>query len=323
MVSVVIISHNSAKDIRQCIKSLNRQTYRAKEVYLLDNASSDKTQQIAEEFVPNITIIQLNENLGFANGHNYGMRITDLPYYMPINPDMVLEENYVEEMVLAMESSPDVGMVSGKLLFMTADGEKTDRIYTTGHLLPRSRAPANRGYKQKDVGQFENLEMIFAANGAAPLYRREMLEDVSIDNEFFCKDFFMYGEDHDLGWRAQLQGWKCAYTPKAIGYHIGFGNGAIRNFYIQSQFTRNRYLTLVRNDQLTDFVIDLPFILAYELIWQAYTLLRTPKRILAHWIGILQAIGATRKTFRARKEIQQRRGVERRYIRSFFVSKLW
>jgi GT2 family glycosyltransferase len=216
-----------------------------------------------------------------------------------------------------------VGAVSGKLLFMTRAGDKTDQIYTTGHLLTRSRAPVNRGYKQKDVGQLENLEMIFAANGAAPLYRREMLEDVSINDDFFCEDFFMYGEDHDLGWRAQLQGWKCAYAPKAIGYHVGFGSGAIRNFYIRSQFTRNRYLTLIRNDQLLDFVIDLPYILAYELIWQAYTLFHSPKRLPAHWIGILQAIGAIGKTYTARKEIQQRRRVERGYIRSFFVSKLW
>lgn len=216
-----ILTHNSLPHIQECLESVLNQTYPYIDVIIMDNASTDQTTEFIKREFSDVQLEIHSENLGFSSAHNHAIRHSVAEYYMPLNPDMILEEYYVEEMVLAMERSPDIGTISGKLFFMTTHGEKTDRIYTTGHLLTRSRAPANRGYKVRDVGQFENLEMIFAANGAAPLYRREMLEDISINDEFFCEDFFMYGEDHDLGWRAQLQGWKCAYTPKAIGYHIG------------------------------------------------------------------------------------------------------
>jgi GT2 family glycosyltransferase len=242
---------------------------------------------------------------------------------MPLNPDVRLTPTYLSELFQVMESQELAGSVVGKLMFMKENGEITDQIYSTGHLLTKSRSPTNRGYKEADTGKYERQESIFAANGAAPLYRREMFEDISLDGEYFCEDFFIYGEDHDLGWRAQLRGWKCIYNPKALAFHIGFGSGGINDFHIQIQFSRNRYLTLVRNDDLFSFTVDLPFILVYEFVLQLYWLFRSPGRILAHWIGIIQVFTSFMQNYRARKYIQGRRKVSRSYIRSFFVSQLW
>jgi GT2 family glycosyltransferase len=242
---------------------------------------------------------------------------------MPLNPDLVLLPDYVTEMVKAIQQHERIGSVSGKLMFMMEDGRETDLIYSTGHLLTRSRSPTNRGYKKRDVGQYEQVEPIFAANGAAPLYRRAMLEDVALGDEYFCEDFFVYGEDHDLGWRSQLRGWQCFYTPHAVGYHCGFGSGGIHTSFVQVQFTRNRYLTLVRNDCLTHFLGDLPYVLMYELIWQLSRLVRSPRRLLAHWRGLVEAAKAIPRARQARDEIQQRRRVSPGYIRAFYTSQLW
>jgi GT2 family glycosyltransferase len=248
---------------------------------------------------------------------------TNSPYYLPLNPDMIIDPQYVEQLIKHMAINDRVGSVSGKLLFMTENGIETDILYSTGHLLTKSRSPSNRGYKKRDTGQYDQPELIFAANGAAPLYRRVMLEDIALNGDFFCANFFMYGEDHDLGWRAQLRGWKCIYEPCAIGYHRGYGSGAITSFYIQCQFTRNRYLTLVRNDCFIDFIRDLPFIILYEIAWQIYTLFQNPKRIFAHWIGLLQALSSLPRMLYKRKQILENRTTDKNYIRSFFVSKFW
>jgi GT2 family glycosyltransferase len=150
-----------------------------------------------------------------------------------------------------------------------------------------------------------------------------MLEDVALDGDYFCEDFFLYGDDQDLGWRARLRDWQCWYTPDAVGYHAGFGSGGIRLFRVQVQFTRNRYLTLARNDRFRDVLVDLPYLLLYELIQQAYWLARSPRRVFAHWLGLLEALRALPHTLKARRQIQRRRTASPQAIRSFVVSRLW
>ena len=78
----------------------------------------------------------------------------------------------------------------------------------------------DRGWRQPDERQFDHAEYVFGATAAAALYRRDMIEDISIQGEFYDPDFFIYREDADVAWRAQLMGWKCMYAPYARGYHV-------------------------------------------------------------------------------------------------------
>ena len=73
----------------------------------------------------------------------------------------------------------------------------------------------DRGSQEVDNGHYLKNEYVFGATAAAALYRREMIDDISIDGEFFDPDFFVYREDADVAWRAQLLGWRCIYTPHA------------------------------------------------------------------------------------------------------------
>lgn len=322
-VTIAILNWNSQDMVGKCIESVKHQTYPSIDLRVLDNASSDNSVAFVREQYPDIPLTVFETNLGFAKAHNRAIRASNAPYYMPLNPDVVLMPTYVAEMVKAIELDEHIGSVAGKLLFMKPDGTKTNRIYSTGHVLTRSRSPTNRSYKKQDTGQYNHIEPIFAANGAAPLYSKTMLNDVAFDDQFFCEDFFIYGDDHDLGWRAQLRGWVCLYTPYAIGYHVGFGSQGICLYHVQVQFTRNRYLTLVRNDRLVDFLVDIPYVFMYEIIWQLSRLVRTPKRLLAHWQGILDVGKAFPATLHARMKIQQRRLTSPSYIRSFYVSHVW
>ena len=322
-VTVAILTFNAINQIDRCLESLLDQDYPCFKILLIDNASTDGTVDHIKENYPNLQLLALPTNLGFAKAHNIGIRSVKSQFYMPLNPDVKLTPNFLSEIVAAIEHHDGIGSVTGKLLYMDENGREQKQIYTTGHLLTRSRSPSNRGYKRPDVGQYDNPELVFAANGAAPLYRREMLEDICLNGEYFCEDFFIYGEDHDLGWRAQLRGWECHYAPNAIGYHVGFGSGGIKNFRVQVQFTRNRYLTLVRNDQWSHLLRDIPFIFAYELIWQLSWLIRSPRRVLAHWLGAYQALYALFPHLKARRCIQASRITPVKSIRSYFVNQLW
>ena len=94
-------------------------------------------------------------------------------------------------------------------------------IDSTGIYFTLALRHLDRGSQaSRTTASTEQFEFVFGATAAAALYRREMIEDISIDGEFFDNDFFAYREDADVAWRAQLLGWQCVYTPQALAYHV-------------------------------------------------------------------------------------------------------
>src|SRR5207237_10664872 len=108
----------------------------------------------------------------------------------------------------------------------------------------------DRGSQEPDKGHYLNFEYVFGATAAAALYRRKMIEDISIQGEFFDSDFFVYREDADVAWRAQLMGWRCIYAPYARGYHVRKalpGNRRSLTPEINMHSVKNRFLMRVKN----------------------------------------------------------------------------
>jgi GT2 family glycosyltransferase len=100
------------------------------------------------------------------------------------------------------------------------NNERSDTIDSTGIYFLRNLRHLDRGSDQADEGQYDRREYLFGATGAAALYRRAMVEDISVGGEFFDEDFFAYREDADVAWRAQLRGWRCLYVPEAVAWHV-------------------------------------------------------------------------------------------------------
>ena len=121
---------------------------------------------------------------------------------------------------------------------------------STGIYFTPNQRHFDRGSQQPDRGQYERPEYVFGATGAACLYRRAMIEDISIDGEFFDSDFFAYREDADVAWRAQLLGWKCLYTPLARAYHVRSVLPANRRSLpsaVNMHSVKNRWLLRIKN----------------------------------------------------------------------------
>jgi len=218
LVSVVVVTYNSERDISRCLDSIGRQSYTALETLIIDNDSGDRTEDIVRHYETSCRFVKNTRNIGFAAAHNQGIRLTEGELYLALNPDVELTRSFIEEMVRAMTVDPLVGSVSGKLLrFASENGG--DVIDSTGIYMTPSLRHLDRGSGEPDRGQYDRLQYVFGASGAAALYRRQMLDAVSIDGECFDEDFFAYREDADLAWRAQLLGWKALYTPRAIARH--------------------------------------------------------------------------------------------------------
>lgn len=221
-VAVTLVAHDSARDLPRCLDALAAQTVAPAEVVVVDNASSDESVTIAEKH-PVVSQVERNEaNVGFAAGQNQAVRKTRADWVLVLNPDVTLETTYLEALRDHRREGDRIGTVCGKLLRAEPDGTPREppTFDSTGIVFERTFRHLDRGSEEADRGQFESEELVFGASGAAACYRRDMIEDVSVEGEFFDEAFFAYREDADLAWRAQLLGWDCLYVPKAVGYHV-------------------------------------------------------------------------------------------------------
>jgi GT2 family glycosyltransferase len=221
MVSVLITTFNSATFLERCLESVFRQTYHPIEVVVVDNASEDGTRAILERF-SQMRVLYNDSNRGFAAAQNQAAHAANGEWLLSLNPDVILDINFVLELVRTGEQDSRLGTVCGKLLRWNPHVEQplTNTIDSTGIYFRPDLRHLDRGADQLDTGQYDRDEYVFGATGAAALYRRTMLNDIAVEGEYFDERFFAYREDADLAWRAQLMGWHCVYTPKAVGWHV-------------------------------------------------------------------------------------------------------
>jgi GT2 family glycosyltransferase len=319
LVSVTIVTYNSGRFIKRCLESVLAQKYPAKEIIVVDNASTDGTSDILEQFEDRCQIIYNSENFGFAAAQNQAIRMSGGDWVLALNPDLLLLPGFIQALVEAGSISPKVGTVCGKLLTMTATFDLPDKplVDSTGIYFTPMLRHLDRGSQEVDNGHFLKHEYVFGASAAAALYRREMIEDVSINGEFFDTDFFVYREDADVAWRAQLFGWKCIYTPLARGYHVRSalpGNRRALPAVINMHSVKNRFLMrmknitpdLYRRNWFSITLRDL-LVVIYCLAWE-HSSLKAFWYLACNWRRVLDKRG----------EIMKRRKADDRYIASWF-----
>ncbi len=252
LVSVTIVTYNSGRFIRRCLDSVLQQRYPLKEIIVIDNGSTDGTTDILEPFEGRCRIVLNDKNIGFAAAQNQAIGLAEGEWVLTLNPDVLLMPNFIQSLVDAGNRAPDIGTVCGKLLSMSAtfDLPQEPLIDSTGIYFTPTMRHLDRGSLEVDAGHYLNFEYVFGATAAAALYRREMIEAISVDGEFFDHAFFVYREDADVAWRAQLMGWKCLYTPYARGHHVRTVRPMNRRALpsvINMHSVKNRFMMRVKN----------------------------------------------------------------------------
>jgi GT2 family glycosyltransferase len=252
MVSVTIVTYNSGRFIRRCLETVLSQRYAHLELIVIDNASTDGTTDILEPFEDRCTIVYNEENIGFAAAQNQAIALAQGDWVLTLNPDVMLLPNFVSGLIEAADLDPKAGTLCGKLLMVDASFEIPNQrvVDSTGIYFTPMLRHFDRGCLETDNGHFLKCEYVFGATAAAACYRREMIEDISLDGDFFDPDFFAYREDADVAWRAQLLGWKCVYVPTACGYHVRKLRPGMRRCLppeINMHSVKNRFLMRVKN----------------------------------------------------------------------------
>ena len=242
--SIIIPNWNGVRHLPTCLDSLHRQSYTSFEIIVVDNGSTDASLQLLEREYPEVKVVALPENRGFAGGVNAGIREARGEIVAVFNNDAEADLRWLEELAEALACHPEAGMVTPKVLLF----DRRDVINSAGDFYRVDGVPGNRGVWQWDEGQFDREEYVFGAAGVAAAYRRTMLNEVGL----FDEDLVSFCEDVDLAWRAQLAGWKCIYVPRAIVYHklSATGGGKIASYYCGRNFiyvvAKNYPTTLLR-----------------------------------------------------------------------------
>lgn len=225
MFSIVIPNWNGAKFLPTCLEALQKQTYPNIEVIVADNDSHDESREMIKRDYTWVRLIELPENQGFTGACNAGMQAATGEYVALLNNDTEVDPGWAAAVVDAFERHPEIGSVASKMLLF----DQRDHIHTAGDYFTRDGRAGNRGVWQKDDGQFDHEEYVFSACGGSSAYRKTLLDQIGLLDD----DFFFSLEDVDLGWRAQLAGWRCLYTPDAIVYHhlSATGGGVTASYY--------------------------------------------------------------------------------------------
>jgi GT2 family glycosyltransferase len=327
-VAVNLVTWNSANYIGVCLDKLFEQTYRDFAVTVVDNASTDDTVSILSKYLDRgIRLIQNATNEGYAPGHNKAIAASDGEFVLNLNPDVILTSTFLARMVDAIQQDSEIGSVAGKLIGISVEQFQTalpdqppsgSTIDGAGLLMYKSRRQFLRGHGEDISQSCTEPAQIFGPDGAAPLYRRAMLEDIKVEGEYFDALFRSHKEDVDLAWRAQLYGWRSIYTPDAIAYHIRSfrpGKRVRLSARIRRDAVKNRWLMNFKNELPRLMLQDLPYILSYELKILIYLLFFEQSSLPAIW----DFIRLIPRMLRRRRIIQDRRRKDSQALRQWFI----
>lgn len=258
---VVIPNLNGGDALLDAIKSLAGQSVPA-HILVVDNASTDGSAERAQAAFPDVEFIWHTTNKGYAGGVNPGLRrAIDMgaAYVAPFNDDAVADKDWLKHLVEFLDAHPEYGAASCKVL--KSDGKHID---STGDFLTVWGLPYPRGRDEVDTGQYDDQTDIFAASGAASLFRVSALAQVGL----FDESFFAYYEDTDLGFRLQNAGWRVGFVPQSVVYHaVGMTSGRMKGFTTY-QTMKNQPLVLWKNLPLRLCFTVMPrFYLAYFMFF--------------------------------------------------------
>lgn len=313
-VSVIIVNYNGGAFIVDCLKSLERQRFKDFEILIIDNASTDNSQDEIRWFLKgdslgSITqLIPLETNVGFGGGNSEALKLAGGKYVALLNNDTVPDKDWLGELVKVMDSDSTVGICASKLIVYG-----TDIIDSAGD----GFSAALRGFKRGEGGKaslFNKEEYTFGACAGAALYRRKMIEEIG----FLDEDFFLIQEDTDLNLRVQLHGWKVLYVPTAVVYHkVRSSIGPMSNTAVYYTL-RNSELVRIKNIPFALFIRCFPeFII--EIVTEFVYFAIKHGRLKLYFKAKIDAMRMLPRMLKKRAVIMKNRKVSNTYLLSIMT----
>ena len=211
LISIIVLNYNAGELLLNCINSIKKSTYQNLEIIVVDNISTDKSQEICKEKYPDIKLIQNKKNFGYCEGNNIGIREAKGDFLVILNPDTIVEPNWINELISAHNEFGD-GLYQPKILSLN----ETDIIQSTGNMIHVFGFGFARDKGKKNISKEEHIEKIGYASGTCLFTSKTVFDRVGLLDAFL----FLYHDDLDLGWRAAQLGINSYYVPKSKIYHV-------------------------------------------------------------------------------------------------------
>ena len=211
LVSVIVLNYNAGELLLNCIESIKKSTYKNLEIIVVDNISTDKSQKICKEKYPDIKLIQNDENFGYCEGNNIGIREAKGDFVVILNPDTIIESNCIQELIFAYEKLGEA-LYQPKILSLN----EKQVLQSTGNMIHVFGFGFAKDKGKKDEEINEEIKKISYASGTCLFTSRNVLDKVGLLDSFL----FLYHDDLDLGWRASQIGINSYYVPKSKIYHV-------------------------------------------------------------------------------------------------------
>ncbi len=288
--------------MRYCLEALLAQTFTDFSLIVLDNGSHDNTLAIVREheslFGGRMRIIANKENVGFAKGHNHIFHWSDSKYNMVLNQDTMLDERYLERCIAALEADERLGVVSGIILKWQFDEiaggapeAKTTVIDSFGLQVFRSGKVIEQ-YVGEQQADHRNDAEVFGVSGTMPIYRKQALESIRFEDEYYDEDFFSYKEDVDCAYRLRRMGWTARVIATAVGWHDRTAQStkgmtlreaaryrSKKHDMVNMHSYKNHLLVMYKNWPAGIWLRNLPFVIVYEVGKFLYVCFREPKTL--------------------------------------------
>lgn len=261
-ISVVIVNWNGKSLLSECLDSLRLQTRPPDEIIIVDNGSSDGSQAMLRTCYPEVDLIELHANRGFSIANNVGIHHAGGDYIALLNNDLVLDTEWMAHMAATLDADHALGSCACKMLLY----DRHDVIDSAGINMRVNGTGRNRGLHEHDSEMYGQPSRVFGACAGAAMYRSSLFRDIGD----FDEDLFIYFEDVDLAFRAQLAGFDCMYVPQAVVFHHHAASSSRfgKRFYYVA---RNSLLVIIKDMPAPLLWRYLPYILAVPLSYAVYS----------------------------------------------------
>ncbi len=259
-IAVVILGYNSQKYLKSLLQSLIGQSYENVDYYYVDNASQDDSVKIVEKFSNHVQIVKNKKNYGYAGAYARFLKRVFHENYdgaVLLNPDVVVDDGWLENLVMSAFERDDIGAVQSKILLLDDEQNKTQKVGSYGgslHYLGMGLLGADESVANNDG------EVSFISGTSLLVKRDAYLKSGGLD-----PDYFLYSEDLDLCWRMQLHGYKCVVAQESIVWHhyVFYRIGDSRNkfYYLE----RNRLFCLWKNYNYKSLFIISPALFVLDI----------------------------------------------------------
>ena len=268
LISAIVVNWNQRQHTLNCIDSLVAalgEIEGQSEILIVDNGSTDGSNDALRERFPQVRIVERGRNTGFTPALAEGLRRTSGEWILLVNNDATIERDGVRRMLEVGEGDPSAGAVAATIIF--ADG--SDRINSAGILVDRLGVGHDRLMGRPAATREKRPIEVHGACGGGALLRRAMLDDIGGVDE----SFFIYLEDVDLAWRARASGWRAMYVPDAIVHHHHSVTSGYKSDFAYFHIGLNRVRILAKNATTRQLLKYGPAIVAYDMAYIAYAAL--------------------------------------------------